>query len=70
MSHEAWPVTTMSWGEVGGLGDAAQGRGQSHGDSAWGPGGKFRRRILWMAPVPLGEVIPRAAQNWDSLGSL
>ena len=63
-------MTAMSWGEVGGLGDAAQGRGQSHSDSDWGPRGKFRHCILWMAPVPLGEVIPRAAQNWDLLGSL
>lgn len=70
MSHEAWPVTAMSWGEVGGLGDAARGRGQSQSDSDWAPAGKFRRSVLWMAPVLLGEVIPRAAQNWDSRGSL
>ncbi|KAI4556742.1 hypothetical protein MJT46_015365 [Ovis ammon polii x Ovis aries] len=56
MSHEAWPVTAMSWGEVGGLGDAARGRGQSQGDSDWAPAGKFRRSVLWMAPVPLERL--------------
>lgn len=39
----------------------------SHGDSHLDPVGKFRRRVLWMALVPWGEVTATAAQNWDLL---